>query len=366
MRPCARYAALHGYAELASSFGLDPERLLARVGLDIRDLDVADRWVPAVAVARLLELSAAESGRADFGVQLAQRRRLSTIGPLSVVLREEPDLRSALELLTHYEHSYNEAIRVTLTEADGLATMAGWFELGEPAPTRQLEELAVAALLGLIRRIRAPGWQPLVVRFTHPAPADLTAHRLLLGPAVRFDQDVAGLVFPARELDSRNALADADDPQMHVYARQFLEALPPPQDGDLVGRVREVVLVLLPLRQCTMSQVARALGVSKRTLHRLLEARQESFAGIVADARAGLAERYLATSRYSITDVSDMLGFAAPSAFARWFRRRFGISPTSWRAAAATLGGQPPTVRRAHPPDRSMPPRAAWSKDAWP
>src|SRR3954454_11860468 len=41
---------------------------------------------------------------------------------------------------------------------------------------------------------------------------------------------------------------------------------------------------------------------------------------IVDDARAGLAERYLAIDRYTISEVSDRLGFAASSAFFRWFR----------------------------------------------
>jgi AraC-like DNA-binding protein len=68
---------------------------------------------------------------------------------------------------------------------------------------------------------------------------------------------------------------------------------------------------------------------------------QESFAAIVDDARAGLAERYLATDRYTISDVSDRLGFAASIAFSRWFRRRFGISPTAWREA--TIGSAIPT-----------------------
>jgi AraC-like DNA-binding protein len=39
--------------------------------------------------------------------------------------------------------------------------------------------------------------------------------------------------------------------------------------------------------------------------------------------------------------VSDRLGFAASSAFSRWFRRRFGISPTAWREA--TIGSAIPT-----------------------
>jgi AraC-like DNA-binding protein len=35
-----------------------------------------------------------------------------------------------------------------------------------------------------------------------------------------------------------------------------------------------------------------------------------------------------------MTDVSELLGFTAPSAFSRWFRGRFGVSPTEWRSRA--------------------------------
>jgi AraC-like DNA-binding protein len=52
----------------------------------------------------------------------------------------------------------------------------------------------------------------------------------------------------------------------------------------------------------------------------------------VDDARASLAERYLAVGRYTVGDVSALLGFAAPSAFSRWFSRRYGLSPSAWRA----------------------------------
>jgi AraC-like DNA-binding protein len=338
MRPCARCATLHGYVGLAESLGLDPARLLARAGLDAADLAHPDRWVPAAAVARLLELSAAESGREDFALRMAQLRRLSTLGPLGVVLRDEPDLRSALQLLARYERSYNEAIRVALTETDGTATLSIRLELGEPAATRQALELAVATVLLLIRRLRGPHWQPLAVCFTHPPPADLAAHRRLLGPVLRFEQDFTGLVMSARELSSVNSLADRDDPLLRTYSRQLLPSLPPPPGSQLVDRVRELVQMLLPLRRCTMTQVAGALGVSRRTLRRHLDAQEDSFARIVDEVRAGLAERYLAGRRYTVSDVSDLLGFAAPSAFSRWFHRRFGLSPTAWRHAASAPG----------------------------
>ncbi|MCH6164973.1 hypothetical protein MMF94_04695 [Pseudonocardia alaniniphila] len=35
--------------------------------------------------------------------------------------------------------------------------------------------------------------------------------------------------------------------------------------------------------------------------------------------------------------MSELLGFTAPSAFSRWFRRPFGVSPTAWREAATNV-----------------------------
>src|SRR4051794_39154761 len=228
MLPCVRCATLDGYAELARSFGLDPGRLMTQVGLEATDLALPDKWIPAAAVARLLDLSAREAGRDDFGLCMAAFRRLSTLGPLSVVLREEPDLRSALRLLVRYEHSYNEALHLRLTEDNGLATLALWFEFAEPAPTRQALELAVAALLGIIRSLTGANWEPLAISFSHPAPDRQDTHVRLFGPRVQFGREFSGLLFYSSELDRKNAIAD---PLMRPYSRQFLRSLPSPRSA---------------------------------------------------------------------------------------------------------------------------------------
>src|SRR4051794_22273150 len=203
MLPCVRCATLDGYAELARSFGLDPGRLMTQVGLEATDLALPDKWIPAAAVARLLDLSAREAGRDDFGLCMAAFRRLSTLGPLSVVLREEPDLRRALRLLVRYEHSYNEALHLRLSEANGLATLTLWFEFAEPAPTRQALDLAVATVLGIIRAVVRDTWEPLAISFSHGPPARTDTLLRLLGPRVQFEQQFTGLVFYASELDAK-------------------------------------------------------------------------------------------------------------------------------------------------------------------
>ncbi len=84
-KPLARYASLTGYIELGRSLSVDPVQLMRSVDLDPAGLELQDRWMPAASIARLLELSAAATGRQDFGLRLAERRRLSTLGPLSMV-----------------------------------------------------------------------------------------------------------------------------------------------------------------------------------------------------------------------------------------------------------------------------------------
>ena len=206
--------------------------------------------MPAAAVSRVLERSADESGLEDFGLRLAGLRRLATLGPLSVVLSQEPDLRSALTLLCRYEHSYNEALRLRLDEDGDLATMRLWFEFGEPAPTRQATELATATLLGIVRELLGRQWEPLSMCFTHRAPASLDAHRAVFGPRLQFGHEFSGLVFYATELDAANT---ASDPLLRPYADQLRKALGAPPAATVTGQVTQLVEMLLPVGRCSTS-----------------------------------------------------------------------------------------------------------------
>ncbi len=331
MRALIRTTSLTGYLNLAKSLGLDGVRLMRDVKLDPADIVVPDRWVPAASVARLLDDSAREAGREDFGVRFAELRRLSTMGPLSVVLREEPDLRSVLALLMRYEYAYNEAMRMRLDESGGLATIRVWFEFGEPAPDGQALGLGVAALHGILRECAGPRWQPLSVCFQSRAPANLDTVRRVLGPGLKFDHAFSGIVLDASDLDSLNVLAD---PLLRPYAQQYLATVVSARATTTADRVRELVEFLMPLGKCSLDNVARALNMERRTLHRHLTSDGESFTSILHATRARFAERYLADDRYSMTDVSGRLGFANLSAFSRWFQQQFGVSPSEWRETA--------------------------------
>jgi AraC-like DNA-binding protein len=296
-----------------------------------------------VPVARLLERSAAESGADDFAVRLSGRRRLSALGPLSVVLREEPDLRSALDLLIRYEQAYNGILDLRLVEADGMVTVEVWLEFGAPVPIRQSIDLTAANLAGALRSLVRADWQPLAVIFAHGPPADLTAFRQTFGPGVRFGQPVTGVVFSARDLNLPTVTAD---PLMRPYARRLLETVHGPPAATSTEQVRAMVEVLLPTGRCSLAHVSRALNVPPRTLHRHLAEEGQTFSAIVHGVRARWAERYLASDGYSLTEIANLLGFAAPSAFSVWFRGHFGTTASEWRQQTRSGQAQSPWLAR--------------------
>jgi AraC-like DNA-binding protein len=332
--PRIRTNTLAGFAELARSLQLDPAALMAGVGLDIAELELPDRWIPAAPAARLLDQSAQLADSPDFGLRLAALRHLGTLGPLSVVLRDEPDLRSALDLLITYQRSYNEALHLRLRETGGQATIETWLEFAEPAPVEQALDLVMAALLGIIRTLVRSDWQPLTAAFSRRSPPDAGPWHRLFGPGVAFDRELTGLVFPARELEAPVVTSDRS---LRPYTQQFLRrvvAPPSPAEATDVAEVVEALEFLLPLRRQSMRQVSRLLGMAPRDLQRYLSERGETFSSVMHATRARLAERYLPNERYTLTEVSQFLGFEAPSAFSRWFRQQFGTNPSEWRRSA--------------------------------
>jgi AraC-like DNA-binding protein len=99
----------------------------------------------------------------------------------------------------------------------------------------------------------------------------------------------------------------------------------------LEDKVRELVQLQLPSGRCTVEHIARQLDLDRRTLHRRLAAEGRTFSEILESVRTEIVTRMLQSSGRSLTGVADLLGFSDLSAFSRWFRARFGLSPSAWR-----------------------------------
>lgn len=340
MTDFVRAATLTHFPEVARAAGLDPLRLLAAAGLDAACLREPELRVPAAAVQRLLETAAAQAGQENFSLRMAESRRLSNLGVIGLLVREQATLRQALATLTRYSRLHNQSLFLQCEEADGVAVIREETLLqGAAAPAtglRQATELTVGALYRFLSLLLGPDWRPRRVCFTHAAPRDTSVHQRLFGPVVRFDQDFNGLVLASRDLDTP---LPSSDPVMARYARQVLQAAEDAADRSLAAEVRQLILVLLPAGRCTVEQVARQLGVDRRTVHRQLAREGTAFTTLLDATRTELARRHLAQPQRPLSEVAQLLGFSGLSAFSRWHRSRFGDTASARRGRGEEAGG---------------------------
>lgn len=323
MSDLVRSAALTDYAEVARSVGLDPLQMLRRVGIGLAALQEPDLMVPADAVRQLLEDSAAQSHTENFGLRMAERRRLSNLGPVGLLARDEPTLRLALQAMIRYGSLHNQALHVDIEEAGGIATIREELLTGSGA-VRQSIELTLGALMRILRVLLGQDWAPRRVCLMHPQPTDASLHHRLLGRRLDFGQAFNGIVCTSADLDTPLA---ASDPVMARYARQTLEAALPRGSDRLAHELRQLMLVLLPTGRCSVEQVAQHLGMTRRTLHRQLAERGQSFSALLQALRLELTARYLEQPGRPLAEVAQQLGFSAQSAFSRWHRQHRGLSP---------------------------------------
>jgi len=334
-----RSAVLNNYVEVAQSVGLDPYRMIAAHGLPPGCLRDPELRIPMTAVARLLEDSAARSGRSDFALNLAERRSLSNVGALALLVREQPTMRKALEALADYMHLHSDGLRLTIDEDDeGVAIIALAVDSESPVPIRQGVELALGFIHRSLQQLLGRSWRPQAVWFTHSPPARKDSHRRFFGTNVEFGQDCNAIVCLAADID---APVPTSDPAMADHARRYLDLLAPRANATMRYNARECVQALLPSGLCSADRVAKHLGVDRRTLHRHLARDGETFLTLVDSVRSELAIRYVDNRERSLSSVAELLGFSALSAFSRWFRSRFGCSVSQWRNSLHWSGTAP-------------------------
>jgi AraC-like DNA-binding protein len=312
-----RSAGLTGFLDLARSLGLDPYRLAAAHGLSGACLTDPDLKVPAEAIGRLLEATARRASVEDFGLRLAETRRLSNLGAIGLVAREQPTVRAAIESIVGHSWLQNEALIWRLEDAGDLAILRLALAADRRAG-RQATELTIGVTVRMVRGLLGERWWPQAIVFQHAAPKDLATHRRVLGVTPSFNGDFNGIVFERRELAAPIANAD---PETARQLQRYVDQLAVRRQADPAATARELVLALLPTGGCSVEKVAAMMGIDRRTLHRRLARHGESFTSLLEAARRNIAAAHLATGDRTLTEIADLLGYSSLSAFTRWRRR---------------------------------------------
>jgi AraC-like DNA-binding protein len=200
------------------------------------------------------------------------------------------------------------------------------------------------AVLRICRVLTGQNLVPQHFSIAHHRSEGIAEMSRFVGTAVEFGAptDEFALNANARELPLIHT-----DPYLNNLLLKYCEiALADRGAGisQLRTRVENAISSVLPHGRVRLEDVARSLGMSKRTLARKLSDEGLNYSEILEHLRRDLAVRYLNDRKLHVSKIAWLLGFSEVSAFTHACKRWTGKTPRQMRTTAVSSdfvqGGQ--------------------------
>jgi AraC-like DNA-binding protein len=308
--------------------GLPAAELLREVGLRRERLAEPHARVPFAAHVGLLENAARALKEPCFGFRLGSAVELTEAGLVPYLAHNSRDLREAVRNVCRYLAILTEGMVSELREEAGEARLL--LSVIDPAgaASRQLAEFGATRLVRHLGALTGHRVRPIRVELVHDTACPGLARHLGLPVAVH--QPHNAVVFEASSLTV--PVIDADARLLAILQHYSDDLLARRPQGDLVTSVEGCILENLHTGELGMTELARSLGMSARTLRRRLAEHGLTSAHLVDQLRQELAKRYLAEGTFPLGQITYLLGYGDLATFTRAFRRWTGTTPTTWRA----------------------------------
>lgn len=314
----------------------DAGAALREAGLDRARLTAPQAWLTRAEQIAALQALVRATRRSDLGFLMGLSINLGRVDLIGQMLLNARSLHDGFARLAPFFALVTPAVRLQV-QADA-AGLHSRFSLAHPMPydvaVMVLEAVVVAAhrLMRFIRQERAT---PCQLQLSWPAPPHAAQYRALAGAEVSFG--LGGAPEAALHLSAEVAEAGlpmADAAAMAQAERRCAERLAALKALRGLGAWLRWLLYATEERQPTQAEAAALLGVSERTLARLLAAEGVRFGRLARQVRHEKACELLAQPGASLAAVAHRLGYTDLSNFSRAFRALAGQTPGDYRAQA--------------------------------
>lgn len=272
------------------------------------------------------------SGDPALGVRMVREVDTAVHPPSSLAAFYARDYRDGLARLARFKRLCTpEQLQISETGGDCSVTMDWPFATG-PEPALSVD-ITFATLVELGRRATGRAIVPRRVEFARPGHVS-AAHAEYFGCPVRMEAPRNLLVLDAADLDRP---FPGHNPEMLDMLTPALGAALHELDAQnsVADQVKIVLKRSLASGQPSLSDVAKQLGLSERTLQRRITKDGSTFRNILSDARREMGRRLLADPGTDIDEVACLLGYQDTASFYRAFREWEGMPPNRWREIQA-------------------------------
>jgi AraC-like DNA-binding protein len=320
-------------AKTLDARGVDSRALFRRAGLDPDDLRDPNARFPFLGMQKVWALAVEETGDPCFGLSIVRNLHPTSLHALGFSWLASASLRDGFSRLSRYARIVSSVIAIDLDcpeeSACRLRVTTPGFDLDTVPASR---DAGMASLVRLCRSSCGEQFHPLRVTLTRPRPPCDQAFQDFFRAPIEYAADAETLWFGREQIDMPLPTANAD--LAMANDRILTEYLADLERNSITLRTKAAVIERLPAGTVSTASIARALNMSPRTLQRRLRAEGTGYKELLDETRRELAAQYIRSSRYSINEITFLLGFSDVSNFSRAFKRWEGVSPSSFRLMA--------------------------------
>jgi len=321
--------AARAFLEGMSACGLSRDVVIELAGVDPAVLADRDGRLPLDVHERIWTAAASLAPRETLPLEVGLAVPYGAFGPIDFLAGTSETVAASLRSLGEYFAAVNPATKLDVEEHAREARL----RLVNTTPGHEVGDLFSLGVFLARYRALATGTFAARLEVAAARPADPARFEAVAGATVRFEHKVSAVVFSRATYDAKLRSADA---RLHDTLRALARTLDlGSPSSDLESAIRMRLRVQLQEGSPDPRTVARALGMSERTLQRRLEEQGRSFLAILDDFRHEEAMRLLDDRRLAIAEIARQLGFSEQSSFTRAFRRWTGKSPAKARAHGA-------------------------------
>lgn len=314
---------------LIKAEGANPDAIFLEAGLDTALINVASARYPVENARKAWHLAADCIQDPCFGIRAGLHWLPSDLHALGYAFLAGRTLHTGLSRVARYNEVVDQVIHFIVKEDEEHLILHYDNARKDLPDIPALEDARWSVVLTMCRTAKPEGISPARVDLTHSTMKCRKAYEDFYRCPVNYSQQQSAIYF--KRADVYETLTAVNTEVAEVNEKALIDYIDRFQEDDIQHKVARVITELIASGQLSDDKVAKALGLSSRTLQRKLSGDGTTFKQILESVRKKLAMVYISDERLSFSEISFLLGFSEQSSFSRAFKRWTGKSPTQIR-----------------------------------
>ncbi len=324
--------ALQQYLQLAVKQNIEFDDILQTLNLSSKILNNNAETISGETFQLLILALVNRSNDDLFGLHTAEFVQPSSYSVLGFITMNCQTLGEAITKIQPFEKIVGDMGKTELTEKGEYFSIGWSCVFTDLLVKRHMIDNCLASWLTFARYLTDDTSSPVQILLTRKQPSlqQCAQYQAMFKCSVVFNQSEDAIIFHKSLLNlPLNKGNEALLSTLESHANQQMLQLN--VEEDIINRTKRLIDKYLQQGKVSQLEIAQSLNIGSKTLQRRLQAKNTTFKKIVDEVRMLKAKQLLMGTPFTLSKISEQLGFSESRAFFRWFKKSEKMTPGQYR-----------------------------------